>query len=306
MCADGKGALVTHTRAEDPNPSRPQLTSAHSPAPSVVSTQTSASTGTGSSFGVPVPSSFIFLQRAAGNAAATRLALQLSRGSGSPATPLDPVTVQRDGDEAPLGKALRTKDPADAKSVDKKAVVAATTNQRLDLIRILAYQGWVGPRDEWKIEEIWSTFPAAELRGVASREIVMWKHCSEVGAELEKLPAVKELRGSFVQDVRDLAADYLYDNKKYVETQMADAGLPKTEGAKAEPATEQQASALADMQAAAATVANNQAEQERARQVYVGYNPTRVKGGDGEYWDKYAPVKFNPFQPPSEERPRSH
>jgi hypothetical protein len=160
------------------------------------------------------------LQRRAGNLATAGLVTQLQRaglpteaGNRAVAASLaqppdsvmdrtqgDSVTVQASGEnsgEGAVDKALRTKDPGDVKAIDKKEISGLPVEKKMDLVRILAYQGWVGPFDEGKIEEIWGTLTTEELVRTGSREIVMFNHCITVGADLYRLPNVKLMAGDF-------------------------------------------------------------------------------------------------------------
>lgn len=61
-----------------------------------------------------------------------------------------------------VADALKSKEPSDVKSIQD--VNAASESERIELIKILVYQGWVGPFDEYKIEEIWKSFGSNEYK----------------------------------------------------------------------------------------------------------------------------------------------
>ena len=83
--------------------------------------------------------------------------------------PARAVRTQRPGDQAPVQRALggllghgtsvadalKSKDPGDVKDVWLEDIKMASHSDDMALVRILAYQGWVGPRDRSKLEEIW-------------------------------------------------------------------------------------------------------------------------------------------------------
>ncbi|MGI5286370.1 hypothetical protein ACQEVF_23935 [Nonomuraea polychroma] len=194
--------------------------------------------------------------------------------------------------ESPVDKALRTKDPGDAKAISDFSGIPI--DKKVALIRILAYQGWVGPFDERQIFNLWNSLSEADLIRTASQEIVLWNWCIEVGADLEQVPNAKGLRAAFWADVVEVARGYLNSNRQLVLNEMTQAGLPQAEGQTIPPPTEQQAKQLAAMQEAAAQVADIQAEQERARTVPAGYE---IKmWGDQGMWG--FPIPFDPNRPP--------
>lgn len=184
--------------------------------------------------------------------------------------------AQRLGDDSgenAVDRALRTKDPGDVKAIDKNEIAGLPIDKKMALIRILAYQGWVGPFDETKIEEIWGTLTTKELVGTGSQEIVMFNHCVTVGAELDQLANVKLMSGDFISDTRSIALGYLKLNGELITSEMAGLGIPAAAGEAAVPPTEAQAQKLADTQRAAASVADLQRQMEAARKVPVGYGP---------------------------------
>jgi hypothetical protein len=98
------------------------------------------------------------------------------------------IQRQSSGDEASerekINTALKSKDPSDVKKIQN--VNEATEKEKIELIRILIKQGWVGPYDEWKIEELWASF-GDQLLAVIVKTKRLWSECIERGAELGKL-----------------------------------------------------------------------------------------------------------------------
>src|SRR5690606_8654418 len=88
-----------------------------------------------------------------------------------------PPSAEREAVE----KALVSKDPGDVKDI--KNVNAATDDEKHSLIRILVYQGWVGPRDEYKIEELWASF-GDRLPDAMRVDPILWTDSINAGAEL--------------------------------------------------------------------------------------------------------------------------
>src|SRR5689334_19959047 len=93
----------------------------------------------------PVGHGLLFLQRSAGNRATAGL-VQVQRTPGTAVA----------GGRAEVETALRTHDVGDVKAITD--VNVATDDEKIQLIEILLQQRWVGPRDEYKLEELWGSF----------------------------------------------------------------------------------------------------------------------------------------------------
>ena len=236
------------------------------------------------------PLHLLAIQRAAGNRAATEL---LARRAGA-ATAAAPV-VQR---QPEVDAALQSKDPGDVKSIPPAVFRNVSIEDRMALIRILAYQGWVGLRDETQIEIIWASIPPERLPAVASREILLWNHCKSVGASLDGIGPVTTLKGWFTDDVKALARKYLAENRTLVTGEMGRAGIPEGAAEPIPPATADQQKNLDGMRSAAASVGKLQEQQEIARETLVGYSLRPYLLEARPYW---TAVPFDPFRPP--ERP---
>jgi Domain of unknown function (DUF4157)/Bacterial protein of unknown function (DUF922) len=193
-----------------------------------------------------------------------------------------------------IDAALKSKDPGDVKEI--KDINQATETEKLALIRILAYQGWVGSFDESKIENIWASF-GDRLPQIAASEIVMWHHCMSVGADIDKLPAVIKVRDKFESDVKSKAIEYLNKNQEYILQEMQSLGVLKIciDGRK-EPTKEEQSSRLKEIQEVATTVATAQKQVEQLKLIMVGYEVTvpPVEGVN----DGTSPLYFDPDNPP--------
>ncbi|MBW4518159.1 MAG: DUF4157 domain-containing protein [Scytolyngbya sp. HA4215-MV1] len=188
--------------------------------------------------------------------------------------------------------ALESKDVGDVKRIRNFGL--AYEEEKFKLIGILLDQTWVGPYDEYALEAIWGSF-GDRLIKVASAHLELWNQCIERGAELENLPAVKQLSTWFIDDIKTLASNYLDTNKALVETEMTNAGIPFQEGEQPAPANQEQTQKLEKMQSAAKSIAHFQAQLELARQVYVGYSLGNIPPESKRYW---LPVTFDPFRPP--------
>ncbi len=212
---------------------------------------------------VLTPQALLGLQSVAGNRA-TAMYVQRSGDDGGGGT----GTAVASGARAEVDAALRSRDPGDVKDISDVGV--ATTSERLDLIRILLDQGWVGPRDEYMIERIWDSF-GGSLGAVMAANRQLWDASIDRGAELEDLPAVRALRSRFTADVIALATEYLRGNRAYVMQEMAGLGISPDPNQANAPLTQDQSAQMADMQAAANIVAQLQQGREDLRRVPVGH-----------------------------------
>lgn len=102
----------------------------------------------------------------------------------------NPYIVQRQSSGATqtvreqIEAALKSRDAADVKAITD--VNQATVEEKLELIRILLDQWWVGPRDELKIKELWESF-GEELLPLIVKNKKLWDDCISAGAELKEL-----------------------------------------------------------------------------------------------------------------------
>lgn len=156
------------------------------------------------------PSDLFQLQRLAGNRAVADLITQR-------------LAVQRDDDETPVAKAIRTQSVSDAKDASKH-LDGASEPDKFKLIDIIRNQGWVGPFDEYALERIWGSFGAG-LPEVAGAHIAQWKDCVDKGADLHKLPPVPHLVSVFELDSRARATANLRANEAYVKAEFARLGI---------------------------------------------------------------------------------
>jgi hypothetical protein len=158
--------------------------------------------------------------------------------------------------------ALKSKDPGDVKAITN--VFAASEDERLELIRILNDQGWVGIRDEWKLEELWKSF-GDRLTTVAGAHLPLWEKSVAGGADVDKLPQAEKIKIDFMNDVRLLALDYLKKNREYIRLEQENIGI----GSKAP--TGEQNNQLKNVQDAAQHIENARAKQRELRKIQVGY-----------------------------------
>ena len=175
-----------------------------------------------------------------------------------------------------VADALKSKDPGDVKDVWLEDIKMASHSDKMALVRILAYQGWVGPRDRSKLEEIWGTLSTPQLVSVVSTETILWNHCASVASGLADLPAVKEAAKDFKSDISTKALYFLGQNRTVVEKEMARFGMiPTTDPnlatlvAPAAP-NEESKKQLKEIQQAAQLVKHYQTRLQEMSKVLVG------------------------------------
>lgn len=199
-----------------------------------------------------------------------------------------PPSAEREAVE----KALVSKDPGDVKDI--KNVNAATDDEKHSLIRILVYQGWVGPRDEYKIEELWASF-GDRLPDAMRVDPILWTDSINAGAELMKLPQVQQALIDFMNDVKLLAIDYMKQNRQYVANEIESLGL------KAEEPSPEQNRQLMLVQSAAGEILKVWDYQDKLRRIHCGYY-YMGQGSDKSGQQPTIPTKvqylFDPDTPP--------
>lgn len=232
----------------------------------------------------------------------------------SPPPPAGPIastpTAADFAGRALIQKALETKDASDVKKIHNFGL--ASTEEKLKLIDILLNQTWVGPYDEWALQDIWGSWGEYALK-IASTEAgyKLWLDCIDRGAELEKLAAVTTLKDKFTSDIKAIVTGYLSQNLQFVLNEMSRLGFAQEEGTEPAPATAQQTEEIQEMQSAASLVAKLQKSREMVvGNVLVGYdaNPhsqqPQISGGGQDpsappppAQPMFIPVYFDPLKP---------
>ena len=124
---------------------------------------------------------------------------------------------------------------------------------RLAFIEVLLEQGWVDPADELALERIWRSFGtgiAAVLAQPQAQKLL--QDSLDRGVEIED--AIGPI---FANEIKELALQYVAQNRRLVEDELAKAGADDSAGPRSSPGQEQQ-SRLNDLQSAAAEVAELQ------------------------------------------------
>jgi hypothetical protein len=160
--------------------------------------------------GDAAPSPLLALQRLAGNRAVAGLVAQR-------------LHVQRNGDENPVAKAVRTKDVGDAKEASRH-LEGATEQDKFILIDVLRNQGWVGLLDEYALQRIWGSFGEGVIK-VVENHLDEWADCVKKGADLDESPVVQHLVTVFELDTKARARSNLRANDAFVRAEFARLGM---------------------------------------------------------------------------------
>ncbi|GAA3627842.1 hypothetical protein [Microlunatus ginsengisoli] len=268
----------------------------------------------------------LHLQRSAGNAAVARLVVQRCGGevhdgcpcqdgkdddaegpvqrsvgpaADRPAATTWPAAVQRvpgsyDAAEQKklITEALRDKDIGKVKSIDDGAYTLADDSQAIDLIMILLNQGWVGPRDENAIYQIWKSRGKGVL-DLATKYTYVWNMClSRDVTTIWDLPDLAPVKNEFKQAVAARARGYLDANTKTVATEQARYGLDDGSAAP----TDQQGRERERLMVAAGEVQKARDAIKTMDRMLVGYN--HVTGTPTASRTQRCAAMFNPEMPP--------
>ncbi len=245
------------------------------------------------------PGSVLALQRTAGNRAVTDALGHARAGPGAIQRITDeqldarsePRQTGSDADR--IVEAMRTHDIGTIKEIDDFS--GATDEQRLQFIRDLLNQTWVGPRDEYALERIWNSIGPTRLSQVAGANFELWSSCIDRGAELVDIEAARGMRASFETDVKALAHRYMDDNLQFTNREFQRLGLEQgtgpqspTAGLEADLAVQETQD---DMRRARALLQ----EQDALRHVVVGHESIANPGAPGT-----VDIHFDPTQRPQQ------
>lgn len=126
------------------------------------------------------------------------------------AIPPGALPVKTETEREKIDRALKSRSKGDVKGI--KNFQKATEKERLEMIDILT-EGWVGPLDEYALEDIWNSF-GDRVHVVAAANPARLKKSLEGGAELlEKVDAMKRFIERFGSKARGLAYGLLKESK---------------------------------------------------------------------------------------------
>ena len=223
------------------------------------------------------------------------LSLQKTVGNQAVCRMMEDVPHDDRSDSERIEAAKRSRSPADIKPIGDFRT--AGVPDRLGFIEALLGQGWVGPADELALERIWRSFGtgiAAVLAQPQAQKLL--QDSLDRGVEIED--AIGPI---FADEIKELALQYVAQNRRLVEDELAKAGADDPAGPRSSPGQEQQ-SRLKDLQTAAAEVAKLQTIEDGLRAIPVGENSSWRTDGPIVAYTAY----FHPHRPPERSAEEHH
>lgn len=137
------------------------------------------------------------------------------------------------------------------------------------VIKLVLRLGWVGPFDEWYLENLWSGMDDEGL----SKNLTLLKDSVEHGVNLDNIKRIKKLKENFKSDTKALADGYLKSNQEMVTEEKKKLGIGEdTMAAQGEP-NEREAARLKEIQEAGAMMHAASLAMKSLREVQVGWRP---------------------------------
>jgi hypothetical protein len=190
-----------------------------------------------------------------------------------------------------IEEAIRDKDIGKVKSVEDSAYALATDSQAIDMILILLNQGWVGPRDESAIYEIWKS--RTGLIALASKYAYVWNMCLDRGVDIIwSIPELLSVKNEFKRAVAARARGYLASNRKVVDAELKRYGLDDMNAAPAP----QQAAEREKLMSASVAVKKASDALKKMERMLVAFDQV-VDTPQASSAGRYAAV-FDPAGPP--------
>ena len=191
-------------------------------------------------------------------------------------------------------------------ATDVNDYTKASETERIDLIRLIHLNDWVGPDDEYALERIWNSF-GSQVGEMAAKYPATWDDSLRYGAELWDLSSVRNIRLDFEQDMLTTAFRYLRENLAMVDGELSALGV-SSGGFQGE--TDQWAveAYTASMQSIAADLQRAVAAREALQNIQVGYFPAWNEnhgmpdldaGGTDGGLDGGVPLDYDPYKDPA-------
>jgi hypothetical protein len=222
------------------------------------------------------------------------------------------LLIQRNGDSTTAGQTSADA-PASIPATEQNQSSGGTMDEdRLKRINEILSNAWVGPLDEYELESIWNSF-GPSLPQVAAQNFDLWNQCIDRGAELWDLDALKPMKEAFKAAVVATAQEYLDENEEYVKGEMERLGVNDLE----KEATEEQSSALGEIQKVAEKVKKAQDAHDAFLSTTIGYDypfnkdATEFQAKHSKFYGKQFAAVFSPSHPenpwtPTEPNPPPH
>lgn len=187
---------------------------------------------------------------------------------------------------------IRDKDIGKIKDVEPIAFSLATDSQAIDMILILLNQGWVGPRDESAIYNIWNSRGKGVV-DLASKYTFIWNMCLDRGVStIWSIPDLNPVKSAFKQAVAARARGYLDDNQKTVASELKRYGFDNPGTAP----TPEQGREREKMQQAALVVKKAKGALDSMHNMLIGYD--QVVGTPQNNKVERCVAVFDPGLPP--------
>ncbi len=135
------------------------------------------------------------------------------------------------------------------------------------------------------IERLWASFGDGTPE-IARQHIVLWTHCLDVGAELQKQPSFRRAQSAFLVDVQNGAQSTLDKNREYIADELTAIGADGPSVAADEK--------LAEIQRMARLVREARVQESALRRLPVG-EELEVTADGLPYW---STLTFDPLNVP--------
>ena len=162
---------------------------------------------------------------------------------------------------------------------------SAIDSAKLGLIKVLLDNGGVWGRNSTALEGLWAAF-GTRLPDKAGENIALWERSVALDKDLKNLAPIKDLQTKFIADVKKTASQYLDDNEKTVNKEVASLGGNKDDQAAGDPSVDQRVK-VAEVQEGAKKLARAREAMKGLELVPVG---TEIVGEGGV--DETAPLTF--------------
>lgn len=237
---------------------------------------------------------FLVLQQLIGNQAVQRL---LDDGR-----LVAPTRIQRDEGGGQTSAAAPASVPGSAPNASfdtpQAAQQRADDEGKLNRIKEILKNTWVGPLDETDLEHIWESF-GDRCPEVAIAHYDLWQQCLDRGAELDDIKPIEKLKDRFRKDVQTTARHYMQLNRQSITTELGAIGMKPGESEAGPQTSIQEEQRLKEIQHMAEQAIQAKEIMAQMRQIPVGYDYDYEPqpGLRGEKVKKVV-ADFDPSQPP--------
>lgn len=167
-------------------------------------------------------------------------------------------------------------DSKDSDNVDfatLPVITVAPLDKRALCIQMVHSNSWVGPEDEMVLESIWNSFGPKGIESYFS----LFQQSVNYGVDYERIEFFHTMKREFQTATRSKAGGYLKSNLELAKKEMAQLGIPETEGQgqNADLSAENEKK-MKDIQDAAALVGDAMKAKKHLEELQVGFT---TRGG---------------------------